>query len=87
MVKGLSTELASHQILVNRGASEWIETDMARPVLKNRKMRSRAISSIPLRRFGRPEKVAMPTLFLASRMATYITGEVVNIKGGNVLCG
>jgi 3-oxoacyl-[acyl-carrier protein] reductase len=87
LVKGLSTELAPHQILVNCVAPGWIETDMARPVLKDRRMRRHAISVIPLRRFGRPEEVAMPILFLASSLASYMTGEVVNINGGNVLCG
>jgi len=87
LVKGLSTELAPHHILVNCVAPGWIETDMARPVLKDRRLRRQAISVIPLRRFGRPEEVAMPILFLASSLATYMTGEVVNINGGNVLCG
>ncbi|HMD87253.1 MAG TPA: SDR family NAD(P)-dependent oxidoreductase [Terriglobia bacterium] len=87
LVKGLSTELAPHHILVNCVAPGWIETDMSRPVLKNRRVRRQALSSIPLRRFGRPEEVAMPILFLASSLATYMTGEVVNINGGNVLCG
>jgi len=85
--KGLSTELAPHHILVNCVAPGWIETEMARPVLRNRRYRRQAISSIPLGRFGRPEEVAMPILFLASPLATYMTGEVVNINGGNVLCG
>jgi 3-oxoacyl-[acyl-carrier protein] reductase len=87
LVKGLSTELASHHILVNCVAPGWIETDMARPVLKNRRYRRQAISTIPLGRFGRPEEVAMPILFLASSLSTYMTGEVININGGNVLCG
>jgi 3-oxoacyl-[acyl-carrier protein] reductase len=87
LVKGLSTELAPHHILVNCVAPGWIETDMARPVLKSPRRRRQAISVIPLRRFGRPEEVAMPILFLASSLATYMTGEVVNINGGNVLCG
>ena len=87
LVKGLSTELAPHHILVNCVAPGWIGTDMARPVLQNRRLRRQAISVIPLRRFGRPEEVAMPILFLASSFATYVTGEVVNVNGGNVLCG
>jgi len=87
LVKGLSTELAPHHILVNCVAPGWIETDMARPVLKNRRLQRQAIAAIPLRRFGRPEEVAMPILFLASSLSTYMTGEVVNINGGNVLCG
>ncbi len=87
LVKGLSTELAPHHILVNCVAPGWIETDMARPVLKDRRLRRAAINVIPLRRFGSPEEVAMPILFLASSLATYMTGEVVNVNGGNVLCG
>jgi 3-oxoacyl-[acyl-carrier protein] reductase len=87
LVKGLSTELAPHHILVNCVAPGWIETDMARPVLKNRRLHRQALSAIPLRRFGRPEEVAMPILFLASSLATYVTGEVVNINGGSILCG
>jgi 3-oxoacyl-[acyl-carrier protein] reductase len=87
LVKGLSTELAPHHILVNCVAPGWIDTDMATPVVKNRREYRQAISVIPLRRFGRPEEVAMPILFLASSLSTYMTGEVVNVNGGNVLCG
>jgi 3-oxoacyl-[acyl-carrier protein] reductase len=87
LVKGLSTELAPHHILVNAVAPGWIETDMAAPVLKNRREHRQAISVIPLGRFGRPEEVAMPILFLASSLSTFMTGEIVNVNGGNVLCG
>jgi 3-oxoacyl-[acyl-carrier protein] reductase len=87
LVKSLSTELASHHILVNSVAPGWIDTDMAAPVLKNRREYRQAISVIPLRRFGRPEEVAMPILFLASSLSTFMTGEIVNVNGGNVLCG
>lgn len=86
-VKGLSTELAEHHILVNCVAPGWIETDMSRPVLGSPRARRQAIAAIPLGRFGRPEEVAMPILFLASPLSSYMTGEVVNINGGNVLCG
>jgi 3-oxoacyl-[acyl-carrier protein] reductase len=87
LVKGLSTELAAHHILVNCVAPGWIDTDMATPVVKNRREYRQALSAIPLGRFGRPEEVAMPILFLASSLSTYMTGEIMNINGGNVLCG
>lgn len=87
LVKGLSTELAPHNILVNAVAPGWVITDMAEPVLRKPLGKRKAISSIPLRRFGRPEEVAMPILFLASNMSTYMTGEIININGGSVLCG
>jgi len=86
-VKGLSTELARHRILVNCVAPGWVETDMSTPVLNNRRVYRQAISTIPLRRFARPEEIAMPILFLASPMATFITGEILNVNGGSVLCG
>jgi 3-oxoacyl-[acyl-carrier protein] reductase len=87
LVKGLCTELAPHQILVNCVAPGWVDTDMCIPVVKDRREYRQALSSIPLRRFARPEEIALPILFLASSMASYMTGEVVNVNGGNVLCG
>ena len=87
LVKSLAPELAPHNILVNAVAPGWVLTDMAKPVLRKPAEKRKAISSIPLRRFGKPEEVAMPILFLASEMSTYLTGEIININGGNVLCG
>ncbi len=86
LVKGLSTELAPYGILVNCVAPGWVDTDMCTPVVKNRREYRKALSGIPLRRFARPEEVAMPILFLASEMASYLTGETLNVNGGNVLC-
>lgn len=87
LVKGLSTELAPHNILVNSVAPGWVETDMSAPVISNRREYRNEVRTIPLRRFARPEEIAMPILFLASEMASYMTGEIVNVNGGNVLCG
>jgi 3-oxoacyl-[acyl-carrier protein] reductase len=86
-VKGLSTELAQHQILVNCVAPGWVATDMARPVMRNRREYRKALAPIPLGRFASPEEVAGPIIFLASDLATFITGEVLNVNGGSVLCG
>lgn len=86
-VKGLSTELAPHHILVNCVAPGWVDTDMCVPVLAKPREARRISAGIPLGRVGRPDEVAMPILFLASQMASYITGEVLNVNGGNVLCG
>jgi 3-oxoacyl-[acyl-carrier protein] reductase len=86
-VKGLSTELARHRILVNGVAPGWVETDMCTQVLSNKRAYRDAISTIPLARFARPEEIALPILFLASPMASFITGEILNVNGGSVLCG
>ncbi len=87
LVKGLSTELASHHILVNCVAPGWVETEMAEPVLRDPRAYRQALATIPLRRFARPEEIARPILFLASPLASYMTGEIMNVNGGNVLCG
>jgi len=87
LVKGLSTELAPHGILVNCVAPGWVDTDMAASVVADPAEFDKALATIPLRRFARPEEIAAPILFLASEMASYMTGEIVNVNGGNVLCG
>ncbi len=86
-VKGLSSELARHNILVNCVAPGWVHTDMAKPVLETKAGWKFATSSIPLRRVATPEEIAGPILFLASDLATFITGEILNVNGGAVLCG
>jgi 3-oxoacyl-[acyl-carrier protein] reductase len=87
LVKGLSTELAPHNILVNCVAPGWVETDMSAQVTKNPSALRKVNAGLPLRRFAKAEEIAMPILFLASPMASYITGEILNVNGGNVLCG
>lgn len=87
MVKGLSTELGKHNILVNCVAPGWVDTDMSASVLRNKKLVKAAVAPIPLKRAGTAEEIAGPILFAASDLATFITGEVINVNGGSVLCG
>ncbi len=87
LVKGLSTELARHNILVNCVAPGWVDTDMSASVLRDKKMQKGAVVAIPLKRAGTAEEIAGPVLFAASDLATFITGEVINVNGGSVLCG
>ncbi len=86
-VKGLATELARHNILVNCIAPGWVDTDMSASVLRDKKAAKPAIAPIPLKRAGRAEEIAGPILFAASDLATFITGEVINVNGGSILCG
>lgn len=86
-VKGLSTELAPYNILVNCVAPGWVMTDMAAPVMRTAADKKKVFSVIPLRRVGRPEEIAGPVLFLASDLSTFITGEILNVNGGAVLVG
>lgn len=86
-VKGLATELAGHNILVNCVAPGWVETDMSKPALATKAGRKSVLATIPLRRVAAPEEIAGPILFAVSDLATFVTGEVINVNGGSVLCG
>jgi 3-oxoacyl-[acyl-carrier protein] reductase len=86
-VKGLSTELARHNILVNCVAPGWVDTDMSKPVLHTNTGFKFATRSIPLGRPATADEIAGPILFLASDLATFISGEILNVNGGAVLCG
>jgi 3-oxoacyl-[acyl-carrier protein] reductase len=46
-----------------------------------------ATQVIPLGRPATPEEIAGPILFLASDLANFLTGEIINVNGGSVLCG
>jgi 3-oxoacyl-[acyl-carrier protein] reductase len=87
MTKGLSTELAPHGIYVNCVAPGWVETDMTAGALADPERRQRIFAAIPLRRVATPEEIAAPILFLCTRHAGFITGEVFNVNGGAVLVG
>ncbi|MDZ7373274.1 MAG: 3-oxoacyl-ACP reductase FabG [candidate division KSB1 bacterium] len=83
--KSLAVELAPYNILVNAVAPGWVDTEMSAEALRTEG--EKITSQIPLRRAGRAEEIAGPIVFLASDLASYMTGEIVNVNGGNVLCG
>jgi 3-oxoacyl-[acyl-carrier protein] reductase len=87
LVKGLSTELARHNILVNSVAPGWVATDMSNPVIDTKAGAKMIAAAIPLGRAATAEEVAGPILFLASDLANFMTGEIINVNGGSVLCG
>lgn len=75
--KALAQEVAKRNITVNAVAPGFIRTDMTQDFNEDELK-----AMIPANRFGEAEEVADLVAFLASRKASYITGEVVNINGG-----
>ena len=86
MVKGIAIELAPRDITVNCVAPGWIDTEMAaEPYAGNG--RARIEAGIPLGRIATAEDIAAPIVFLCSSLARHVTGEILNVNGGAVLCG
>ncbi len=79
--------LARHNILVNSVAPGWVATDMSNAVLESKAGQKMASTVIPLGRAATAEEIAGPILFVASDLANFMTGEVINVNGGSVLCG
>ncbi|MBA3334499.1 MAG: 3-oxoacyl-ACP reductase family protein [Pyrinomonadaceae bacterium] len=84
--KALASELCP-KIRVNAVAPGWIETSMVRPVFEDESYKQSVIDSIPLKRVATTDDVALSICFLLSDWSRHITGEILNINGGAVLCG
>jgi 3-oxoacyl-[acyl-carrier protein] reductase len=79
LIKSLSKELASRNIRVNAIAPGFILTDMTRAL--SEETREEMVKMIPMRRCGEAEEVAKVALFLASDMASYVSGQVISVNG------
>jgi 3-oxoacyl-[acyl-carrier protein] reductase len=85
LTKSLAMECAP-DVVVNCVAPGWVDTDMCLPAFTGDN-RERIARSIPLQRIATVEDIAGPIVFLCSSLARHITGEVLNVNGGSVLCG
>jgi 3-oxoacyl-[acyl-carrier protein] reductase len=86
-VKSLAVELGPRDITVNAVAPGWIDTDMATPALAANGVLEQVVAQIPLGRIGSADDIAGPIVFLCSPLSRHITGEILNVNGGSVLCG
>jgi 3-oxoacyl-[acyl-carrier protein] reductase len=87
MTKSWAVEFAPWNIRVNCVAPGWVDTDMCNGVFSDPAFRESVRQSIPLKRIPAPEDIAGPILFLASDLARHVTGAIINVNGGSVLCG
>ena len=78
--RSLSKEVASRKITVNCVSPGFIDTDFIGDLPEEQRKAYK--DQVPLKRFGTPEDVTYPVLFLASKEADYITGSVLEVTGG-----
>ena len=78
--RSLSKEVASRKITVNCVSPGFIDTDFIGDLPEEQRKAYK--DQVPLKRFGTPEDVTYPVLFLASKEADYITGSVLDVTGG-----
>ena len=85
-VKSMAIELAPAGITVNAVAPGWVDTEMcAEPFAHGGK--ARIAATIPVGRIATPDDIAFPTVSLCFDGARHVTGEILNVNGGSVLCG
>jgi len=86
LTKSVAVELGPRDVTVNCVAPGWIDTEMVAGPMAG-EGRARIEAAIPLRRIASAEDVAGPIVFLCSPLARHVTGEILNVNGGSVLCG
>jgi len=84
--KSLAAELAP-SIRVNSVAPGWVDTELNDVVFADAPFKQKIVDTIPLGRVATADDVALAIAFLASDWAASITGEILNVNGGSVLCG
>lgn len=81
--RSLAKELASRNVRANLVSPGFIDTDMTRDLPQA--AREAMLAAIPLARLGTAEEVANAVCFLASDLASYVTGEVIRVNGGMLM--
>jgi 2-deoxy-D-gluconate 3-dehydrogenase len=82
LTKALSNELAAYNVQVNALAPGYIGTDNTRPLRTDRVREPQIRARIPAGRWGRPQDLAGPAVFLASAASDYVSGHVLVADGG-----
>jgi 3-oxoacyl-[acyl-carrier protein] reductase len=80
LTKVAARELARQQVTVNAVAPGFIATDMSRGMPEE--VAKQFLAQVPAGRYGKVDDVVFPVLFLCSRYAEYITGQIIHVSGG-----
>jgi NAD(P)-dependent dehydrogenase (short-subunit alcohol dehydrogenase family) len=85
LTKSLAYEWAADGVRVNALCPGWTATDLNRTLWLDPTAGPATIATVPMRRWGKPEEMAGPALFLASDASSYMTGQVLIIDGGQTI--
>jgi NAD(P)-dependent dehydrogenase (short-subunit alcohol dehydrogenase family) len=82
LTRSLAVEWAAHGVRVNALCPGWTATDLNRNLWEDEAASQATIADVPMRRWGRPDEMAGPAVFLASDASSYMTGQALVIDGG-----
>lgn len=82
LTKALAVEWAPYQINVNAIGPGYFETELTRPLVENREFNRWVLENTPMNRWGQPVDLVGAAIFLASKAADFITGQVLYVDGG-----
>jgi 2-deoxy-D-gluconate 3-dehydrogenase len=82
LTKSLANEWAGHGVNVNAIAPGYMETDNTEQLRKDEERNQFITSRIPAKRWGKPEDLAGPVVFLSSQASDYVNGHILCVDGG-----
>lgn len=82
LTKALAVAWAGDGVRVNAVAPGWIATELTRPLYEDAERSDPILQRTPMRRWGTPEDVAGPVVFLCSEAARFVTGAILPVDGG-----
>ncbi|MEK9917497.1 MAG: SDR family oxidoreductase [Betaproteobacteria bacterium] len=85
LTKSLAIAYASDQIRVNAIAPGWIKTPLTTALQEDENRANAILSRTPMNRWGEPEDLAGPAMFLASDDAKFVTGSIIPVDGGYMI--